>query len=469
MIRSIRKYLLVYLGFAIGFLSVFLIIISNFYLDQKDIQQHLDSIMTISALTLESTIENLDAKGIKDTQSRFNEVNKILNCHCKHIKLPHFSSENYIKNFNFQILNANGQRMVYSPDGPILPASIIKSPGFHNIKLNHIRWRFFVSKHPKLNIYIILGEKLSYRETLVNQITRDDLLILLLIFPVSAILIWFIVSKSLIPLKQITQELKTRNPFHLTPMAIKNAPEEIEPMIVEMNQLLARLKEGLSREQAFAADAAHELRTPLATIKTLAQTAIENNDIEKIKMVLEKISYNVDRGSHVVQQLMNMSKTMPEALFLSKMEHIHLDVLVRETLSHLTPDALLKHIDIEMDVADKLPTIRGNKIALEILIRNLIDNSIRYTYQNTTIFVNIYPIENNIVLEVRDQGPGIPKDKQEKVFDRFYRAHDPKYQGSGLGLAIVKQIATLHHAQITLETPRTEKGIIIRVFFPIQI
>ena len=252
-------------------------------------------------------------------------------------------------------------------------------------------------------------------------------------------------------------------------MAIKNAPEEIEPMIVEMNQLLDRLREGLSREQAFAADAAHELRTPLATIKTLAQTAIENDDVEKMKMLLQKISHNVDRGSHVVQQLMNMSKTMPEALFLSKLEKIHLDVLVRETLSHLTPDALLKNIDIEMDVADKLPNITGNKIALEILIRNLIDNSIRYTYKNTSIFVNLYPIENNIVLEVRDQGPGIPKDKQEKVFDRFYRAHDPKYQGSGLGLAIVKQIASLHHAQITLETPAMKKGIIIRVFFPIQI
>ena len=100
MIRSIRKYLLVYLGFAIGFLSVFLIIISNFYLDKKDIQQHLDSIMTISALTLESTIDSLDEKEMQDTQLRFNEVNKTLNCHCKHIKLPHFSSENYIKNFN---------------------------------------------------------------------------------------------------------------------------------------------------------------------------------------------------------------------------------------------------------------------------------------------------------------------------------------------------------------------------------
>jgi two-component system sensor histidine kinase QseC len=467
MINSIRKYILIYLGFSIGTFASMLILLSNLYFDQRDIQKHLDSVMTISALTLELTIDKLDEKDIKDTQSKFNQFDKLIHSHTKHIQLPHFSADEYTNNFNFQVLDKDGNQLISSPSGPKLPKDIINTTGFKNLTLNEVSWRFFISKHPNLNIYIVLGEQLSYRYKLVTQITRDDLLILLLIFPVSGILIWITVSKSLTPLKQIVNEIKTRDPFNLKPMEYANTPEEIHPIIAEINQLLHRLKEGLSREQAFAGDAAHELRTPLAIIKTLAQTAVDSQHPMEMDQVLNKIIVNVDRGSHVVEQLMNMSKTMPEAIQISDFVLIDLEYLTRDTITTLLPEALEKNMDFELEVESGLPQILGNKIALEILIRNLIDNSIRYSYKNTCIFVNLYQSQNHIILEVRDQGPGIPASKQAKVFDRFYRAHDPQYQGSGLGLAIVKQIANLHQAQINLESTRTNTGVIIRVFFPI--
>ena len=467
MINSIRKYILIYLGFSIATFASILIIVSNMYFDQRDIQKHLDSIMTISALTLELTIDKLDEKNINDTQAKFDHFNDLISSHTQHIQLPHFSAADYANNFNFQILDSTGKQLISSPAGPVLPTNIIDLTGFKNLNINDVSWRFFIAKHPKLDIYIVLGEQLAYRYKLVTQITRDDLLILLLIFPVSGILIWITVSKSLSPLKQIVKEIKTRDPFNLKPMEFLNTPEEIHPIIAEINQLLQRLKQGLSREQAFAGDAAHELRTPLAIIKTLAQSAIHNQRPEEMNQILNKIILNVDRGSHVVEQLMNMSKTMPEAIQTSDFVMIDLEYLTRDTITTLLPQALEKNMDFELEVEPELPKILGNKIALEILIRNLIDNAIRYSFKDTCIFVNLYQSQNHVILEVRDQGPGIPASKQAKVFDRFYRAHDPQYQGSGLGLAIVKQIANLHQAQITLESTRTITGVIIRVFFPI--
>lgn len=466
--NSIRKYLLINLSLSIGFLAIFLISISNFYFDKKDIQQHLDSIMSISSLALSSSIDNLSPHQLKHFKRELLLNRNLYDKHFEHIQLPHFSAKQYTQNFTLEILNNNGEPLYKSKNYLILPPSIIQHEGFYDLKINHEDWRFFVSKHLKHDIYLIIGEKYINRNALIHKITRDDLFILLLIFPLSALLIWFTVGKSLNPLDLITKEIKKRTPYHLKPVNIDKIPEEIQPLISEINLLLKRLKEGLAREKVFAADAAHELRTPLATIKTLSQTALNQHSLSDATPSLEKIIQNVDRGSHVIQQLMNMSKTMPEALALSDFNDLDLGKLVKETISDVIHFALEKNMDLELEIESGLPKIKGNKIALSILIRNLVDNSIRYSFPDTPIFIHLYKSEQSVVLEVRDQGPGIPKSKQDKVFDRFYRAHEPKYQGSGLGLAIVKQIANLHKAQITLESPYRNKGVIIRVFFPIK-
>lgn len=466
MIKSIRKYILIYLGFTISFFAILLIGISSFYLDQKDVQLHLDSVMSISALTFDVSIDKLNFQNYVLIQTQFEDI---LKNYVNHVQLPHFQVDKYVKNFDFQIYDLNGHKIISSTTSPRIPPNIIFVPGFHNINIDNNVWRFFVSKHPKMDIMVIVGVPQEIRTLIVRRITRDDFLILLLIFPISAILIWWTVTKSLVPLKQVTKEIKARDPFNLKAMDVKHVPEEVQPLVGEINQLMSRLKNGLTREQAFAADAAHELRTPLATIKTLAQTAKDYQNLEQIKSILDKIIHSVDRGSHVVQQLMNMSKTMPEALLLSEFITLDLVQLTRDTLSNLMPQALEKNMDIELEAEQNLPQIQGNKIAIEILIRNLVDNAIRYSFPNTNIFVNLYRNANHVVFEIRDQGPGIPKSKQDKVFDRFYRAHDPnpKLQGSGLGLAIVKQIASLHQAQINLESPKANAGVTIRIFFPI--
>lgn len=466
-IKSIRKYILIYLGITITFFCSCLIILSNYYLDQKDIQQHLDSLMVISALNFNATLETLDKNEIKEVQKKFDNLHELYEHDFAHIHYTPFSIKQHFKNFNFQILDKDGHRLISSSEQPFFPDNIIHKKGFSNIHLGQTEWRIFISKHPKLNIYIILSEKLEYRSELIKKITIHDLVFLFFIFPITAILIWATVTKSLSPLKQIANEVKRRDPFHLSALNLKQTPEEILPLVNEINQLLQRLKNALSREQAFAADAAHELRTPLAAIKTLSQSALNHQNPEEIYPILQKITQNVDRGSHVVQQLMNMSKTMPEANLVEHFKPIDLSRITRETLATLVQEAFNKNMEIEFECEKQSPPILGSQIAIEIMIRNLVDNAIRYSYKNTKIFVSIFEKNDKLILEICDQGPGIPIDKQNKVFERFFRTHGPKFQGTGLGLAIVKQIASLHKADIHIDNTNS-KGLKIQIRFPIH-
>lgn len=465
-IKSIRKYILIYLGITITFFCSCLIILSNYYLDQKDIQQHLDSLMVISALNFNATLETLDRNEIQEVQKKFDNIHELYEHDFAHIHYTPFSIKQHFKNFNFQILDQEGHRLISSSEHPYFPDNIINKLGFSNVHLGQTEWRIFVSKHPKLNIYIILSEKLEYRSELIKRITIHDLVFLFFIFPITAILIWATVTRSLSPLKQIANEVKRRDPFNLNALNIKNTPEEILPLVNEINQLLQRLKNALSREQAFAADAAHELRTPFAAIKTLSQSALNHHHTEDIYPILKKIIQNIDRGSHVIQQLMNMSKTMPEAHIIENFRTIDLSRITCETLANLVQDALDKNMDIEFECDKTSHIIKGSAIAIEILIRNLIDNAIRYGFENTKIFVSIFQKNEHLILEICDQGPGIPIDKQDKVFERFFRTHGPKFQGTGLGLAIVKQIAALHRADIHIDNTNST-GLKIQIRFPI--
>ena len=174
---------------------------------------------------------------------------------------------------------------------------------------------------------------------------------------------------------------------------------------------------------------------------------------------------NVDRGSHVVAQLMNMSKTLPEALYKNDFERLNLNDVVQDSLINMVYKALEKNIDLEFDASDRPNQIHGNRIALDILITNLVDNAIRYSPEHSQVFISVYGIEKQVVFELRDQGPGIPKIKQNKVFERFYRLEPHQFQGTGPGLAIVKQIANVHQAEINLESHKDKQGLIVRVFF----
>lgn len=298
-------------------------------------------------------------------------------------------------------------------------------------------------------------------------LTGLTLYISLLTFPIAVFLIWIIIGKGLSSLRQVTQEVANRAPSHLEPVDLDTLPDEIRPVIDELNKLFYRLKEGFEREKRFAADAAHELRTPLAAIKTQTQVALNTDNLDEKNLALQKILVSVNRSAHTIQQLLTMSKLLSEKSIEHHFDRINLVKIAREILAMLAPAALEKNIELEFDCNLASVYFMGNSIAIGILIRNLVDNAIRYCPPEGHVVVHIQHFHSTLILEVCDDGPGIPAEVRSRVFERFYRVLGNKSPGSGLGLAIVQEIAHLHQAQIVLTSPKHGTGLIVRIIFKI--
>lgn len=183
---------------------------------------------------------------------------------------------------------------------------------------------------------------------------------------------------------------------------------------------------------------------------------------------MHKLIASVNRSTHIVQQLLTMSKLVPEATRINDVDEVHLVKIAREVLAMLAPSAIEKQIELEFEHDDNIQGISGNPTALGILIRNLVDNAIRYCYPDGKVLVHLSQTDTEQVLQVQDNGPGIPGELQARVFERFFRVLGNKSTGSGLGLAIVKQICDLHGARVELDSPREGTGLIIRIFFPLK-
>ena len=201
---------------------------------------------------------------------------------------------------------------------------------------------------------------------------------MLLTFPLSGLLIWIIIGRGLDSLDRVAQEVANRAPTHLEPVDLQEVPEEIKPVIDELNKLFYRLQEGFEREKRFAADAAHELRTPLAALKAQAQVALNTTNIEEKNSALQKLIVSVNRSAHIVQQLLTMSKLVPEASSINDIDDVNLVKIAREVLAMLAPTAVEKQIELDFEHDEHPPKLAGNPTALGILIRNLVDNAIRY-------------------------------------------------------------------------------------------
>jgi two-component system, OmpR family, sensor histidine kinase QseC len=464
---SIRKFLLINLLLAIT-ITTSLTAIGNYYLDQKDIQDHLDTLMAISALSYQALLgDDLHQRPLTKIQDALETIPQKINAYYQKRYLNDESPENYLDKFNFQVWTNGGKLLLHSSTAPKIPLTS-EIDGFSDKTLGNQDWRVFTTYNDRAGVRTVLAERYDTRNELGHRIAQDDLYIMLLTFPLSGLLIWIIIGRGLDSLDKVAEEVANRAPTHLEPVDLQEVPEEIKPVIDELNKLFYRLKEGFEREKRFAADAAHELRTPLAALKAQAQVALNSNDIEEKNQALQKLIASVNRSTHIVQQLLTMSRLVPEATSIQDEDEVNLGKLAREILAMLAPSALEKHIELEFESDDKIPKIYGNPTALGILIRNLVDNAIRYCNNNGRVIVRLLQQNDELVLEINDNGPGIPPELQARVFERFFRVLGNKSPGSGLGLAIVQQICELHGGRITLDSPKEGTGLIVRVFLPLR-
>ena len=464
---SIRKFLLINLLLAIT-ITTTLTAIGNYYLDQKDIQEHLDTLMAISALSYQALLgDDLHQRPLIKIQDTLETIPQKVESYYQKLPLDEEPPEHYLDKFNFQVWTDGGRLLLHSSNAPKIPLTA-DTDGFSDKIIGDQKWRVFTTYNIKAGIRTVLAERYDTRNELGHRIAQDDLYIMLLTFPLSGLLIWIIIGRGLDSLDRVAQEVANRAPGHLDPVNLKEVPEEIKPVIDELNKLFFRLKEGFEREKRFAADAAHELRTPLAALKTQAQVALNTNNLEEKNIAIHKLLTSVNRSTHIVQQLLTMSRLVPESAELNHLEEVNLSKITREVLVMLAPTSIEKQIELALEINENIPVFVGYPTAISILIRNLVDNAIRYCKINGHVDVKLHHVNDEIMLEVHDDGPGIPEELQSRVFERFFRVLGNKSPGSGLGLAIVQQITALHNGRVELESPSEGTGLIVKVFFPIS-
>lgn len=303
-----------------------------------------------------------------------------------------------------------------------------------------------------------LRESMSWQ--IVVESSRKELLLILL----AALLMWWAVNRGLRPLYKLRDEVSRRARTDLSRIEVDVVPRELKPLIQAINEHTSQVNRLIGAQKQFVADAAHQLKTPLAVLRTQADFASKQKDAAAMNEVLEDMRANTERVSRLVDQLLALNRA--EAITPS-FEWVDLVELARNTTFDWLPMALGKSIDLGFEGEGNV-LIEGNKVLLRELIANLLDNALRFTPPHGRVTVHVAPASPEALLSVEDTGPGIPEDQRARIFDRFYQIPGRDSSGCGLGLAITREIATLHAGAVTLRDTETGQGVRFEVRFPIR-
>jgi two-component system sensor histidine kinase TctE len=275
----------------------------------------------------------------------------------------------------------------------------------------------------------------------------------------------------LISLDQLKDQIARRLPHDTQPIEERAAPQELQPLVHAMNDLLIKVKGAVDERQQFIANAAHQLKTPLAGLKIQAEAALRESDINSVQHALKQISTGSDNLGRLASQLLSLARAEPHQYANEDFIDLDLVKLINEVTADWVPKALGKSIDLGIDCDLRQLILNGNPVLLQELLNNLIDNAIRYCPRGSKITVSLKSLHDETVLSVQDNGPGIANSEQDKVFERFYRVLGTDESGCGLGLAIVREIAHQHHARVQLIYTDVKKstGTTVKIVFPIKL
>jgi two-component system OmpR family sensor kinase len=375
---------------------------------------------------------------------------------------PQFQPADASYDFVVQVWSLDGVRVYLSRPHAVLPQ--VTTLGFSTVATSEGRWRVFGVQ--ALTRVIQVAQPMSVREQRAAELALHTLKPFALLLPVLSALIWFAVGHALEPLQRLTALVKARRVNALDSLPDAGLPDEVQPLVTALNDLLGRLRNALERERAFMADAAHELRTPLTALHLQAGMLARASGEGERAAAMSTLSAGVQRAIRLVEQLLALARQEPRAD--GARVPVRLDDLAREIVAELVPLADAGHIDLGVEAAQPA-TVAGDADALRTLLRNLIDNAVRYTPAGGRVDVTVEaaPAAASAArLTVSDTGPGIPPEERSRVFDRFYRRTGTKPAGSGLGLAIVKTIAESHGATVQLAGGPARTGLTVSVLFP---
>ena len=314
-------------------------------------------------------------------------------------------------------------------------------------------------------VLVQVAETLNRRKRLTRDILASVFLPQLLLILCASVAVYFGVRQGLLPLQRLKRAVSARSHLDLSPIEATNVPGEVMPLVDEVNDLLRRLGTTLNFQNRFIADAAHQLRTPVAGMKAQIELALRETDRAKLQHSISQLYLSADRLSRLVGQLMSLARNEPGAVESVELQTLDLNALALEVTMEWVPEALKRNVDLGFEGADSEVIINGDAHRLRELINNLIDNAVRYSQDAGSVTVRVATGDER-QLSISDDGPRIPVEERERIFQRFHRLLGTHIDGSGLGLAIVSEIAALHKANITLEEDLDGVGNTFTVFFP---
>ena len=347
--------------------------------------------------------------------------------------------------FVVQVRDAAGVRLYLSHPHKVLPPGV--QLGFSTIDTREGRFRVYAQM--VRGQVVEVAQPLAVRSRMALATALKSVRPFIAVLPLLGLAVWWVVGRGLSPLDRLARGVAARSPSALEPLPEANVPEETQPLVHSLNDLLERLRVALDAQRAFVADAAHELRTPIAALKLQAQIVSRAPDEAMRRAAALDLEAGVERAAHVVEQLLALARAEPGAAERPFVQ-VNLDDLAADVVALQSQVALAKRIDLGI-AETRAVRVEGDPDALRTMLANLIGNAIRYTPTGGQVNVRVGDGDGQAWIEVADTGAGIPAEERGRVFDRFYRGQGACDTGSGLGLAIVAAIAKRHHAAVTLD------------------
>ncbi|BDT60464.1 two-component sensor histidine kinase [Massilia varians] len=367
-----------------------------------------------------------------------------------------------------QMWSPDGVQVFHSVSRARLPQRAVL--GFSNVKANGTVYRVFSIQSENQTVQV--AQDLAVRRNMAGNLALRTLGPIAVMMPILMLVVWWVVSGSLEPVARVRSQVASRQADDLSPVSEAGLPDEVRPLVQELNLLFGRVQTAFDAQQSFVADAAHELRTPLAALRLQAQSLDRADTLEARKLAVSRLTAGIDRATRLVEQLLVLARQEATAAAGAVARPVDLADLARRTVAELAGVAAAKGVDVGVHHADPA-TVEGQPDALHILLRNLVDNAIKYTPAGGTADISVRSEVGKdgakdgctVTVTVEDSGPGIPPEERERVFDRFYRVAGSEAAGSGLGLAIIKAIAERHGATLALGQSERLGGLSATVCF----
>lgn len=362
----------------------------------------------------------------------------------------------------FQVWERGRRLRVHSRNAPRTRLSDVER-GFSDVVIDGERWRVFSTFAFDQRALVQVGERAAARDAVSREIGRHLLLPLAIALPLLGVALAFAISRALAPLRAVADEVAERDASRLEPLATLAVPREVQPLVSRLNELFQRIARSLEGERAFTADAAHELRTPLAAIRAQAEVAQASADHAERSHALAQVIAGCDRAAHLADQLLVLARLEDEA-WRERFVECDLGRVARDVLAELAQPAHSRGGSLALETSGAC-AVRGDPALLHVLLRNLVDNALRYG-STGTVHVSVAARPSGARLEVRDEGPGLSPAERERAFDRFHRGLGHDHPGAGLGLPIAARIASLHGGTLALDDVPGGPGLRARVDIP---